>query len=179
MVNIKRTFMTEKFLIRNADPNDFGDIEYVLVLANEEYEQQLPPHVWKLWRENVNETIHSGTGEFLVGVCGEAIVAFVQFYIDASESTMDEWPKGSACIRMLSVLPEFRGRGYGAALTKECINRARAKKISSLYLQTGRIMHAAKRLYEKLGFKRDARFDEKPFGPEDHTFAYRYDLDVE
>lgn len=168
--------MSDTLIIRDAVAGDLAKVESLLVLSYEEYERELPHHVWEAWQLSMRESIYSGNGELLIGECGGHLVAFVHFYPDASESTMDQWPQGSACIRMLSVIPECRGRGYGAALTGECLKRARLRNIPSVYLQTGRIMTAAHRLYEKLGFKRDPRFDERPFGPEDHTFAYRYDV---
>ena len=78
---------------------------------------------------------------------------------DASRSRQGQWPAGAATIRLLAVRPEARGRGLGTRLTQECLRRARALKIPTIYLYTGRFMLAAQQIYEKLGFQRAPEFD--------------------
>jgi GNAT superfamily N-acetyltransferase len=56
-------------------------------------------------------------------------------------------------------------------LARECVHRAKALKISTIYLYTGTFMQAARHIYEKLGFQRAPEFDRDP-GP----IAYRLDL---
>jgi ribosomal protein S18 acetylase RimI-like enzyme len=53
----------------------------------------------------------------------------------------------------------------------ECLRLARELGISVIYLYTGKFMHAARRLYERLGFVRAEELDGDP-GP----IAYRLDL---
>jgi GNAT superfamily N-acetyltransferase len=60
----------------------------------------------------------------------------------------------AAGIRLLAVAPAARGQGVGRALTRECIERARALGRTSLVLHTTRAMQAAWRMYEQLGFLR-------------------------
>ena len=88
-----------------------------------------------------------------------------------AQSHLGQWPGGVASIRLLAVQPGSRGRGYGRLLTQACLNRARELQIHSIFLFTGTFMAAARRLYEKLGFKRAPEFDRDP-GP----IAYRLDL---
>ena len=61
---------------------------------------------------------------------------------------------GEAEFRMLAVAPEARGRGVGAALAGWCLERARADSCTGVVLSTLPMMHAAHRLYERMGFVR-------------------------
>ena len=66
---------------------------------------------------------------------------------------------GAAGIRLLAVAPAARGRGVGKALTRECVERARALGRSSVVLHTTRAMQTAWRMYEQLGFRRSPDLD--------------------
>lgn len=59
-----------------------------------------------------------------------------------------------AGIRMLAVAPAAQGLGVGRALTVECLARARAASKRRVVLHTTQVMPVARRLYEKLGFRR-------------------------
>ena len=65
----------------------------------------------------------------------------------------------AAGIRLLAVTPAARGRGVGQALTRDCIERARALGRSSVVLHTTRAMENAWRMYEQLGFRRTPDLD--------------------
>lgn len=74
---------------------------------------------------------------------------------------------GEAEFRLLAVDPAARGRGVGEALVRECIRRAALPPWSAhtVVLDTQPTMHAAQRLYERLGFVRLPQRD-KMLGPE-------------
>ncbi|MEU4926705.1 GNAT family N-acetyltransferase [Streptomyces yokosukanensis] len=66
-------------------------------------------------------------------------------------------------IRMLAVARAGRGRGAGEALVRACVERARAVEgCRSVVLSTQRTMHAAHRIYERLGFVRTPERDWNP-----------------
>ena len=64
--------------------------------------------------------------------------------------------EGEAEMRMLAVAPQGRGRGVGACLVQECIARAVLPPVAArrMVLWTQPTMHAAQRLYERMGFVR-------------------------
>jgi ribosomal protein S18 acetylase RimI-like enzyme len=62
------------------------------------------------------------------------------------------------------------------ALVLECVRRARAAGETTLGLHTSQSMHAARRLYERLGFVRDPDHDFQPPGGE-LVEGYRLRLD--
>jgi ribosomal protein S18 acetylase RimI-like enzyme len=64
--------------------------------------------------------------------------------------------------RMLAVLESARGSGVGRALVQACIDRAREAGLSALRLSTQRNMHAAQRMYERMGFERTPERDWSP-----------------
>lgn len=59
-----------------------------------------------------------------------------------------------AHLRWFIVSPELRGRGFGNRLLEEAISFCRAKRYPKIYLHTFEGLHAARHLYEKLGFRR-------------------------
>lgn len=62
-------------------------------------------------------------------------------------------------LRMLAVSPIERGRGIGAKLTEHGMELAAASGAERVVLSTMESMHAAHRLYERLGFERREDLD--------------------
>jgi GNAT superfamily N-acetyltransferase len=77
--------------------------------------------------------------------------------------------------RMLAVAPEARGRGVGQALVRWCVDRAREQGCTALVLSSLDRMHAAHRLYERMGFERSPERDWEPY-PGIPLIAYRLPL---
>ncbi|NSC23799.1 GNAT family N-acetyltransferase [Streptomyces albus subsp. chlorinus] len=81
---------------------------------------------------------------------------------------------GEGEFRMLAVRESARGRGVGEALVTACVERARARGLTGLVLSTQHSMHAAHRLYERLGFVRTPERDWYPLdGVRLWTYALR------
>lgn len=163
--------MDEDFVIREAFPHELNEVEALVKKAYREFQALFPAQVWRAWMDNVWETVHSGVGIVIVAESQGKIQGVVKFYADAGQAGLGQWPQGAASMRILAVHPASRGKGYGTLLVKECLQRARALKIPTLYLQTGTFMQAARHIYESLGFRRAPEFDRDP-GP----IAYRLDL---
>ena len=62
--------------------------------------------------------------------------------------------EGTCELRKMYFLPEARGIGAGAAMMACCLQTAREFGFRQCYLETLRGMDAAKRLYERTGFRR-------------------------
>ncbi len=69
---------------------------------------------------------------------------------------------GEGEFRMLAVREAARGRGVGEYLVTACVERARELGLRGLVLSTQHMMHAAHRLYERLGFVRTPERDWQP-----------------
>ncbi len=69
---------------------------------------------------------------------------------------------GEGEFRMLAVAPRARGRGVGEALARFAIDRLAEQGAHAVVLSSLSTMHAAHRLYERLGFRRDAARDWSP-----------------
>lgn len=82
---------------------------------------------------------------------------------------------GEAEVRMLAVSPAARGRGVGTTLTEWCVARARSEGRSAVVLSTLGVMHAAHRLYERMGFVRTPDRDWWPI-PDLQLITYRLGL---
>jgi ribosomal protein S18 acetylase RimI-like enzyme len=64
--------------------------------------------------------------------------------------------------RMLAVAPEAQGRGIGLALAEHVVAESRRRGRAGVACSSQRDMHAAHRIYERLGFGRDPSRDWSP-----------------
>jgi ribosomal protein S18 acetylase RimI-like enzyme len=163
--------MDADVLIREGSTAEQDQVVALVQTAYREFQPLFPEQVWQSWMENIWETVHAPAGMIIVAESAGKIQGVVKFYPDASQAGLGQWPREAASMRILAVHPDSRGKGYGALLVQECLRRARALKISTIYLYTGTFMQAARHSYEKLGFTRAPELDRDP-GP----IAYRLDL---
>jgi ribosomal protein S18 acetylase RimI-like enzyme len=78
------------------------------------------------------------------------------------------WSEGLECyLAELYVVPERRGRGLGRALMEAAIELARREGADTMDLGTGDDDHAARALYESLGFNNRGG---KPDGPVNYFY---------
>ena len=83
---------------------------------------------------------------------------------------------GEAEFRMLAVAPAARGQGIGHALARWCVDRAREQGCTAVVLSSLDQMHAAHRLYERMGFR---RLPERDWFPTPEITLVSYVLDLE
>lgn len=76
--------------------------------------------------------------------------------------------------RMLAVSPAARGRGVGEALARRVLDRAVELGFTAVVLSSSEKMHAAHRIYERLGFRRTPELDWSP-EPDVPLITYRLD----
>lgn len=100
--------------------------------------------------------------DVLVATQNETLLGGVTF-VPSPGPMADIARPGEAEIRMLAVAHAARGRGVGEALVRACVDRARATEgCRAVVLSTQRTMHAAHRIYERLGFVRTPERDWNP-----------------
>ncbi|MGA4851222.1 GNAT family N-acetyltransferase [Streptomyces sp. G5(2025)] len=103
----------------------------------------------------------AAAAEVLVAEAGGKALGCVT-YVASGGPMADIARDGEAEIRMLAVSTAARGRGAGETLVRECVRRAREAGRTGLVLSTQTSMHAAHRLYERLGFVRTPERDWRP-----------------
>jgi ribosomal protein S18 acetylase RimI-like enzyme len=109
-----------------------------------------------------NVAKRAAAAEVLVAVEHARLLGGVTFVPDGG-SMADIAGPGEAEMRMLAVAHAARGRGAGEALVRACVDRARnIPGCARLVLSTQRSMHAAHRIYERLGFTRTPERDWNP-----------------
>ncbi len=102
-------------------------------------------------------------GVVLGAFLGDAPAGCVTFVPDASSPHAERLRPAESSFRMLGVDTAVQGRGIGEALTRECLTLAARSGSSAVFIYSGSWMHAAHRLYRRLGFEfvpdRDWVFD--------------------
>jgi Acetyltransferases len=158
--------MKDKLIVRNASPEEFGEIGRKLVLVYSQLEgfpkESEQPDYYRMLA-NIGELIRKPETELLVAVSagGEiagSVVYFsdMQYYGSGGAATLE---KNASGFRLLGVDPAFRGRGIGKLLTCECIRKAQERKNGQVIIHTTKAMQTAWRMYENLGFQRSEDLD--------------------
>ncbi len=158
--------------VRPARPDEFALIGDLIVAAYRSVGSDHPEYEPTL-RDVAGR---AATCDVLVAEVAGDVVGTATFVPPGGEmSEVDD--SGAAMIRMLAVDVAMRGHGAGEALVRECLARAVACGAARVRLHTEPQMHAAHRLYERLGFVRDPAFDFTPV-PEVNLLAYVHHLGV-
>jgi ribosomal protein S18 acetylase RimI-like enzyme len=165
-------------ILRLADPDDADEIAAVGALTVAAYvadgylddaEDGYAAHLRAAGARARDADLAVGVDEGSGGLLGTVT------YCVAGSSMAEISHPGEAEFRMLAVAPEARGRGVGRALASWCVDRARADGRSAVVLSTLTTMHAAHRLYERMGFVRTPDRDWWPC-PEVQLITYRLAL---
>ncbi len=112
--------------------------------------------------------------EVWVALDGERVVGTVT-YVEPGSALAEVSRDGEAEMRSLAVDPAATGRGIGETLARHVIDRARERGFGAMVLSSSTTMHAAHRLYERLGFTRLPDRDWSPV-PEVSLLAYTLPL---
>jgi ribosomal protein S18 acetylase RimI-like enzyme len=154
-------FMTT--IIRDALAPEGDRVALLAVGAYQEYAQSLSQDNWEIMRTNLSNIGEvTKVGKLIVATCddlekdseqSEVIGAVI--YCPPGHSDPKIFQSEWASLKMLSVDLRYRGRGIGAQLCRECIDRARQDNAEIIALHTSELMLAARSMYAKLGFELD------------------------
>lgn len=154
-------------ILRDADPAEHAVVAELLATCYAEHATSFPPRMWQTYRrEIVAVPERLGVADLLVAADADGLVGAVTLY--RGDGGDPDWPPGTASLRLLAVRPSTRARGIGGALVEACLARSAGRGCTALGLHTAPFMHAAARLYERMGFvrvpERDFDADER-YGP--------------
>jgi RimJ/RimL family protein N-acetyltransferase len=106
----------------------------------------------------------NGSGEFIVGLEGEEIVAMGAFKRRTPEC---------AEFKRLRIRPDKQRRGYGEQISRKLIDLAKKMDYTEAFLDTLTTNYRSQALAEKLGFKETGRGTRGPY----HLVYYERKLD--
>lgn len=136
------------FTLRRYTPADQEAVEQLHVLALRQTGAYLGRGPWDDDVYAIEDAYLNNGGEFLVGECDGLLMA-----MGALKRTNSE----RAEVKRMRVHPAYQGCGYGQRILDELAARARALGYRVLHLDTSPLQVAAKRLYEKNGFREVGR----------------------
>jgi ribosomal protein S18 acetylase RimI-like enzyme len=142
-------------IVRDALAQEFNDVASLNVEAYREYSHALTSDNWEIMRTSLSNVAEiAKRGRLIVAQQDRDLVGSVIYCSPGTSNTrlfQVEW----ASLRMLAVLPQYRGKGIGQQLSLECVRRAKQDRAEVIGLHTSELMIAARKMYERLGFKQD------------------------
>jgi len=134
--------------VLQATPADVGEIAPLFDLYRQFYD--MPPNE-EAARRFLFARLSKGESVVFYSRRDGKAVAFLQLYpVFSSVHLSRQW-----ILNDLYVLSEARQNGYGRALVARAHRLAEETQANALMLETAVTNHAAQRLYESLGWKRD------------------------
>ena len=145
---------TQAVAIRRYRPGDREAVRKLHDAALNDVGAHLGTGPWDGDLDAIESVYLENGGEFLVGVLGGEVVAMGALRRD---------PGGRAWITRMRVSPRLQGQGIGQNLLDALHRRAQELGYESLHLDTTAGQTAARRLYEKNGYRETGRGQVGPF----------------
>lgn len=142
---------------RAANTTDIDKLISLGIIAYGQYRPYMSEEEWRSMLTSLQSgdmyTDLLGKGKGIVCVDGEDIIgmAFLIYHGNPWSFYPAEW----SYIRMVGANPAYKGAGIGKQLTQLCIEEAVTTGEQVIALHTSERMHAARHIYESLGFKID------------------------
>lgn len=141
---------------REATVNDVGNLESLALKSWVQYKPNLTNKNWAMLQATLQQekTYLDLVEKSRSVVCTEekSNIIGMAFLIPQGNPT-EIYENGWSYIRFVTVDPDYAGNGIGKKLTSICIDNARHNKEKVVALHTSELMHAARHIYESLGFR--------------------------
>lgn len=145
-----------KITVREARPHDHAGVGDVAVDAYRSINPDLGRYEARL--RDVAGRMADAT--VLIALVDDRLVGTATYVPGPHSQLAETDDSDDAGLRMLAVAPDVGGRGIGTALVEHAIDLARRAGRRRLVLLTRPEMHAAQRIYRRLGFVRMPEIDE-------------------
>ena len=166
--------MSRGVWVRDVEPEEYGPLASLTLDA---YRSLLGPDIdTEYAAELADVATRAQQAETLVAVDGDGQLLGGVTYVPGPGPLA--WFDGvdEAGLRMLAVALGAQGRGVGGALVAACVDRALDAGKTRLLLHTSAPMTVARRIYERVGFRRDPARD-RVLEDGLELLAYALDLD--
>lgn len=155
----------QEYIVRNAKAAEFTRIGQLMVDVYSNLEgfpnPSEQPDYYRILA-NVGDFTEKPDTELIVAISNNEVVGAVVNFSDmkhyGSGGTATQ-EKNTAGFRLLAVALSERGKGVGKLLVDECIERAKARKLSQVIIHSTKAMQTAWKMYESIGFKRSVDLD--------------------
>jgi ribosomal protein S18 acetylase RimI-like enzyme len=145
-----------KIIVREARPHDYAAAGDVAVDAYRSINPDLGRYEARL--RDVAGRMTDAT--VLIAVVDDRLVGTATYVPGPHSQLAETDDPDDAGLRMLAVAPDIGGRGIGTALVEHAVDLARWAGRRRLVLLTRPEMHAAHRIYRRMGFVRVPEIDE-------------------
>ncbi|MBV4355827.1 GNAT family N-acetyltransferase [Pinibacter aurantiacus] len=141
---------------RMANKADGEALKTLALKAWSGFENELSPENWARLKGNLQniktyeDLLAKGPG--FVCLNNDDNIVGMSFLVPSGEAT-ELFDESWCSIRFVTVDPDYTGMGIGKTLTQKCIDAARLNGEKTIALHTSEIMHAARHIYESLGFQ--------------------------
>jgi ribosomal protein S18 acetylase RimI-like enzyme len=169
------------FTIREVRADDYAELGEITVAAyrsvDDAEERDRFRDEWERYDDELRDVAArvSGCTVFIAADAEGRLLGGVTYVPGPGTAMSESEGPDEAGFRMLAVAPARRGSGVGQALVEACIERARTDGRARLVLLTRPSLMAARRIYERLGFRRNPARDQEPI-PDFWLLGYELDL---
>lgn len=153
--------MSRDLLIRPVLHGERPAVLSVIRSAYAEFEPSVTAPEWARMSGNLAGIVAPGAPGVLIAAFADAgqIPVGTATYLAPGPREYNRVPPHWAVVRGMAVVPAWRGRGIARGLLMDCLERARSDSAPSVGLHTAAIFHAARSLYEDVGFVRQGEFE--------------------
>lgn len=143
------------FSYRIGSIDDLDQLQELAIIAYGQFQTAFTEGNWEIFKNNLHNK-QKLIDLFKVARCfvclhNNKIIGMA--YIIPSGNPTDIFLSEWCYIRMVAVNPGYWGQGIAKKLTQMCIDYAKQNNETTIALHTSEFMHAARHIYENIGFK--------------------------